>query len=311
MSGAGVHRLQVAVGGGVSVAVSDYRPAAVEHTVVFIHGFCLNRGAWVDQGRRVMARYPGRVRVIRFDLRGHGQSSAAPMDTYTIDHCAGDLAELLDVLSVDGPMTIVGHSMGGMIALSYLSRLAQDRPVDPTGLVLIATAAGHLTRCGMGRLLDSPATDAVFDMVRHSPAHVLAAPLGAIVRQMSIAGRRSPGWAAVAAVAASALSSTPVTTAVGFLPSLRRFDQYSILESICAQVAVISGGADVLTPPQLAQDLADRIPGCRHVCAPAAGHMIVQQAPELVADAIAAIIAAGCPQSRRSAQQSSGLAAAR
>ena len=43
---------------------------------------------------------------------------------------------------------------------------------------------------------------------------------------------------------AAALATTPVRTAVGFLPSLRSYDKYRVLASIRAQTVVVSGGAD-------------------------------------------------------------------
>ena len=48
--------------------------------------------------------------------------------------------------------------MGGMTALAYLGRPAEDRPVEPDGLVLVATAAGRLSERGLGRLLATRAT---------------------------------------------------------------------------------------------------------------------------------------------------------
>ncbi|EUA17273.1 putative alpha/beta hydrolase [Mycobacterium xenopi 3993] len=44
----------------------------------------------------------------------------------------------------------MGHSLGGMTALAYLGRPACDRPVEPKGLVLVATAAGRLAERGWG-----------------------------------------------------------------------------------------------------------------------------------------------------------------
>ena len=54
-------------------------------------------------------------------------------------------------------VTFTGHSMGGMAALSYLGLPCRRRPIDPTALVLVATAAGGLAHRGIGRLLATPA----------------------------------------------------------------------------------------------------------------------------------------------------------
>ena len=103
----------------------------------------------------------------------------------------------------------------------------------------------------------------------------------------------------MAVVTATALTTTPVATAVGFLPSLRSFDQHHILGSIRAHTTVVSGGADLLTPPAHARELDAAIPGCRHVHLPEPGHMLCQEAPHVVNNAITQTIslAASTPKS--------------
>jgi pimeloyl-ACP methyl ester carboxylesterase len=64
------------------------------------------------------------------------------MPTYRIEQLATDLATILTGLLITGPLTLAGHSMGGMAALAYLGRPAATRPVQPRGLVLGGTAAG-------------------------------------------------------------------------------------------------------------------------------------------------------------------------
>jgi hypothetical protein len=59
--------------------------------------------------------------------------------------------------------------MGGMAALAYLGRPASDQPVQPEGLVLIATGAGKLAERGLGRLLATPATGMLSELVNHAP----------------------------------------------------------------------------------------------------------------------------------------------
>lgn len=275
---------------GVRIAVSDTAPANPRVTVVFLHGFCLDRNAWRNQSSRLDRRYGDDIRVIGFDYRGHGQSSAAPMSTYTINHCAHDLAEILDALHVTGPLVLVGHSMGGMIALTYLGLSAAKRPVDPSALILVATAAGNLAHRGIGCLLNSPMTTGLFEAVAHTPeralrmlAAPLAAPVGAALAHLRPHG---PQRQALARVAASALANTPISTAVGFLPSLRTFDAYPVLATVAAHTTVINGALDVLTPPEHARELAAAIPNCRHITLPGLGHMLPQEAPHVVHDAI-------------------------
>jgi pimeloyl-ACP methyl ester carboxylesterase len=136
----------------VRLAVRDYgSTGARDHTVVLLHGLCLTQSSWALQVRHLLHRWGSRVRIITYDHRGHGRSSGAEMHTYRIDRLAADLAEVLSALHVTGPLTLAGHSMGGMTALAYLGRPAVDRPVEPQGLVLVATAAGRLVERGLAR----------------------------------------------------------------------------------------------------------------------------------------------------------------
>jgi pimeloyl-ACP methyl ester carboxylesterase len=155
---------------GVRLAVRDYGSAgARDHTVVLLHGLCLTQTSWALQVRHLVRRWGNSIRIITYDHRGHGRSAGAELDTYRIDRLAADLAEVLAVLKVTGPLTLAGHSMGGMTALAYLGRPAEDRPVEPDGLVLVATAAGRLSERGLGRLLATRATGMLFDAVNRMP----------------------------------------------------------------------------------------------------------------------------------------------
>jgi pimeloyl-ACP methyl ester carboxylesterase len=282
--------LVVRTSDGVSLAVCDTGPRTAEHTVVFLHGLCLNQTSWERQITYLLRRYGRSVRVISYDHRGHGRSAAAPMNTYRIDQLADDLAQLLTALDVTGPLTLVGHSMGGMTALAYLARPVAARPVEPHGLILVATAAGKLATRGLARLLATPAPAALVGLIEHTPPyalHALVWPVRATLDRWRGHGRS----ATLAAVTAAALTTTAVPTAVGFLPSLRAYNQYATLASIRARTVVISGGADPLTPPSHAADMSAGIRGAEHVHVPYAGHMLPQRVPHVINDAIRRTIA--------------------
>jgi pimeloyl-ACP methyl ester carboxylesterase len=274
---------------GVSLAVCDTGPRTAEHTVVFLHGLCLDQTWWERQISHLQRRFGRSVRVISYDHRGHGRSAAAPMNTYRIDQLADDLAQVLAALDVTGPLTLVGHSMGGMTALAYLARPAAERPVDADGLVLVAAAAGKLAERGFARLLATPAPAALVGLVEHTPEYALHALAGPV--RAALSRWRGHGRSATLAATLVAALATPVATAVGFLPDLRAYNQYGTLRSIRARTVVISGGADPLTPPSHAADMTGAIRGAEHVHVAYAGHMLAQQAPHVINDAIRRTIA--------------------
>ena len=282
----------VTVRDGVRLAVRDQGPTDAEATVVLLHGLCFEKGSWAGQIRDLTRQFGDRIRIISYDHRGHGRSDTAPTSTYVVEQLAADLADVLAALDVTGPLTLVGHSMGGMVALAYLGRPPADRPVEPHGVVLVATAAGRLAEHGIARLLASPATDVLCKFATRAPqraVRLLTKPVrAAMALQVGDHAR-----ATLTSLFDTAMAAASLATAVGFLPSLRSYDQFSTLASIRARTTIISGGADLLTPPSHSRDMADAIPGATHVHIPTAGHMLPHEASDEVTDAISATIATG------------------
>lgn len=275
--------LRVVTDDGVALAVHDMGPPKAQRTVVFLHGLCLTHACWADQIAYLSRRYGRSVRMISYDHRGHGRSGPAPVSSYRIDRIAEDLAQVLAAAQVRGQVTLVGHSMGGMAALAYMGR--PDRPVEPHGLVLIATTAGKLAERGLGRLLATPATTALPGLAEHVPDHLVRAMAGALSAAL---GRWRGGGrsASLTAVAVAALTSTPLSTAAGFLASLRGYDQSAVLAGVRARTVVINGGMDPLIPPAHGRELAAGIQDAKYLHLRWAGHMLPQQAPHILNDAI-------------------------
>jgi proline iminopeptidase len=86
----------------------------------------------------VFAPLGDRVRLIAYEHRGHGQSSRAPVQSYTQRELAEDLRALCRALRLDRPV-IVGTSAGGFVSLLYAGRY----PDEPRALVLIGTSASR------------------------------------------------------------------------------------------------------------------------------------------------------------------------
>jgi pimeloyl-ACP methyl ester carboxylesterase len=76
------------------------------------------------------------AQVIYLDHRGNGRSMPSEPDTWTLDQWADDVKGLCDALGIVKPI-VLGHSFGGMVAQSYLTRY----PDHPAGVVLSSTAA--------------------------------------------------------------------------------------------------------------------------------------------------------------------------
>src|SRR5437016_3776824 len=99
-------------------------------TLVFIHGSGMSARYWSDQTRALADT----ARVLAVDLPGHGDSDDAPAPS--LAHYADATAGVIDALGAR-PAIVVGHSLGGAVAVA----LAARRPADVCGLVLLSACA--------------------------------------------------------------------------------------------------------------------------------------------------------------------------
>ncbi|MGX7671394.1 alpha/beta fold hydrolase [Plantactinospora sp. DSM 117369] len=89
-------------------------------TAVLIHGMASDTlASWYLTLAHPLAATG--LRVIMYDLRGHGHSERPP-EGYTLDDFVDDLAALLAALDVTGPVHLLGNSFGGTIAFGYAAR---------------------------------------------------------------------------------------------------------------------------------------------------------------------------------------------
>lgn len=280
---------------GTLLLAADYGPSTAQSTLVLLHGLCLDQTSWSTPITLLRRRFDDQVRIITYDHRGHGRSSHAPAHTYHVDQLADDLGDVLRALGVTGQLFIGGHSMGGMAALTFCARPTPTRTAQPHGLALIATAAGRLSDRGLGRLLGTPAAAALSLLASHTPTaaldHMMCALARPVCDLLSIWGHcAGPERQALCAMCGAAARGHMLSAATGFLPNLRTYDQYQMLSHVTASTVVVSGGADLITPDSHARDILNAIPGAKGRRHPSAGHMLLHETPQLVADAIADLI---------------------
>ena len=97
--------------------------------IVFLADFGLSHEAWDAQAAGLRAN----ARVVRFDLRGMG-NSAVPPGPYLMEQLAGDVAGVCDALGIERAV-LAGHGLGGFVAFAFL-RMFEERCA---GLALVAT----------------------------------------------------------------------------------------------------------------------------------------------------------------------------
>jgi len=225
--------------------------------LVLVHGAGGSHGHWPREAQAL----PGR-RVISVDLPGHG-GSPGPARRAVADY-ARDLLGLLDALGL-ARAVLVGHSMGGAIALT----LALDWPARVAGLGLVGTGA---------RLRVAP------DILQATadPAAWAAAVEG--MADWSFGPGASP---ALRSAFTGEMRRVPAAVVHGDFLACDAFDVRDRLGEIRMPTAVVCGDADRLTPPRFAEFLRDRIAGATLALIPGAGHMVALEFPAPTVAALA------------------------
>jgi pimeloyl-ACP methyl ester carboxylesterase len=280
---------------GVAISVEEVDPAEGGKpglTVVYVHGFALSRRCWHFQRRDLARLGEPRVRQVLFDLRSHGRSGRATSASCTIDQLASDLQEVLRAVVPDGPIVLVGHSMGGMTIMALAEQDPELFADRVCGVMLIATSAGEVGKRGLPRPLLSrynPLTRGVGRLAGWRPGMIefIRAAGGGITRRavrFLAFGPRDVSPSLVDFMV-EMLDVTPVRVLTDFVDTFGTHNRYAALAGLKhAHVVVLSGDQDLITPFPHAERMALELPDAELVRARGAGHMVMLEQPELVTD---------------------------
>ncbi|HJT37682.1 MAG TPA: alpha/beta hydrolase [Actinomycetota bacterium] len=253
-------------------------------TVVFVHGFCLNASSWHYQLQGLADEF----RIVVYDMRGHGESERPASDDWSMEAHARDLDAVISAVA-DGPVIVVGHSMGGMALIEYCGMFPQKLGDDISAIALVDTTA-HDVMGGMVpsaarvatpalRLLEQAATMAAarnpeaFDRVRKNQKNMVAM----LIRLMGFGPKAHRHQLAFMT---QMLEAIPAEILVPIVRALRTMDISSALDHIDVPTLVIVGARDRLTPRAAARYLATAVHGARLEVIPHAGHMPMLEQPE-------------------------------
>jgi 3-oxoadipate enol-lactonase len=259
-------RLATVVGGDAEIAWREDGGSGLP-PLVLLHSLGLDNEMWAPQVD-ILARGH---RLVRIDLRGHGRSSA-PEGPYTMAGLADDVLRVADAAGLER-FGIVGLSIGGQVALW----LAIERPDRVASLVLADTAARIGTPGSWQQRIELVRTDGLEGLRS-----------GIVERWFSAAFAASE--AAAVARTVERLLSTPVAGYLGCCAALAESDLSGLVGRVRAPTLVIVGGADVVTPPEQARWLADRIPGATTAVIDGAGHIANLEAPVAFGDLVAGFL---------------------
>ncbi len=233
--------------------------------VVLIHGFPLEHSIW-DETIGPLAET---CRLIVPDLRGFGGSSA-PDSSYSLEDMAADLAGLLDHLGLE-KATLVGHSMGGYIALAFARRY----PERVSGLALVASQP----------LADTPEQK----KGRYETAGKVVEGGVSIVRDAML-----PKLSADAKIQESLhqiISRQKPAGVVGALKAMaERADSSPVLAAARFPILIVHGDADQLIPIERARQMKELNQAADLIELKGIGHMPMMEAPGAVAKEIAKFV---------------------
>jgi len=291
--------LTVLASDGVPLHAEINGPDDAPATLIFSHGYALSQNVWHYQ-RRDLA---GTARCVFWDQRGHGRSGESSQDHCTIPQLGEDLYAVLQAAAPgDGPVVLVGHSMGGMTIMALARQHPELFGTKVVGAVLISTVAG-----GVDPTIWIPL--ALRPIARYAAAPVLrgvsTGPRAALTERFRQAGGDLAflgtryvafGDASVSPAVVDFLEriirATPVGVVAAFYLALLRHDERAALGILgVVPVTVIAGEQDRLVSLSQSEELAEHIPGSELVRVPGAGHGVILERPGIVNRAISDLVA--------------------
>jgi pimeloyl-ACP methyl ester carboxylesterase len=279
-------RLTAASADGAQVNIEVHGPEGAP-AVVLVHGWTCSIAFWAPVVRALEADH----RVIAYDQRGHGRSSAAGPGGYSTNALADDLEAVLRAALAPGERAVLaGHSMGGVTLMAAAGRSAFH---DHTAAALVCSS-------GSSRLVEEatvlPLRPGRLRTRIQRTVLGSSAPLGPvtpvgkrILRYMTMGPASSP---VMIEACARIVHACPRAVRSGWAKDvLATLDVDANLQQLTVPTTVLVGTADRLTPAVLSRRLAAALPHCEGLLElPGLGHMTPVESPGAVTDAIRTLV---------------------
>lgn len=220
--------------------------------ITLSHSLACDSSMWDPQ----VAMLKERFKVLRFDTRGHGGSSA-PEGDYTLDQLADDVHGLFQHLGITRTHWM-GLSMGGMIGQAY----ALKHPGVFASMVLADTTSRRPPNAAQmwGERMQIARTKGMAALVEPTLARWFTDPFRAsrpdVMREV---GR--------------AIGATPAAGYAGCCAAIARIDFTDRLKEIRCPALVIVGEQDHGTPVAASEAIRDNLPGAEMLVIPSAAHI--------------------------------------
>ncbi|MGI8460400.1 MAG: alpha/beta fold hydrolase [Solirubrobacterales bacterium] len=254
-----------------------FRLAGSGPLVVLIHGITGNSAQWVP----VMDALSERYTVFAPDLLGHGES-AKPRGDYSLGAYASGIRDLLIGLAAE-PATVVGHSLGGGIAM----QLAYQFPERCGRLVLVSSGGIAREVHPILRAASLPGSEIVLPLITHTRLLEVGAALSRALGKVGL--QAGPD---IAEGARGYASLNDAETRAAFLHTIRAvidpmgqrisaLDRLYLAERMPSMV--IHGEKDRIIPADHAELAHEAMPGSRLEILPGTGHFPQMEDPIRIA----------------------------
>jgi len=216
------------------------------------HSLACNLSMWDDQVKLLARRF----KVLRYDTRGHGGSSA-PKGPYTLDQLAEDTRALFDGLGIQRAHW-AGLSMGGMIGQTF----ALKYPGVFQSMVLADTSSRR-----------PPGAEQMWgDRVKTAREKGMEGVLEGTLGRWFTEPYRNARKDVMARISGD-IRGTPVEGFAGCCEAIAKLDVLDRLKEIDCPTLVIVGEQDQGTPPEAAKLIQQNIKGAELVIIPSAAHL--------------------------------------
>lgn len=254
-------------------------------TVIFAHGYALNMDSFHFQ----RAALRGQARLVFYDQRSHGRSGRGPAASATIGQLGRDLRQLIDEVAPEGPVVLVGHSMGGMTIMTMAEEFPNIFGNRVVAVALLSTSAGALSEVTLG-------APAVVARAARRFAPTLVTVLGRnpfLVERgrqassdLAVLATRFYGFASpvppeVVDFSLEMINATPIEVLADFFPALDDHEALGALDVLnLVESLIVIGEQDLLTPLDHSRRILRIVPGAELVELDPGGHLVMLERPD-------------------------------
>lgn len=262
--------------------------------VVLAHGWTERLSIWGPVIDRLTA---AGVRVVAFDLRGHGASGLATADDYSLPRFGEDVeAVLATMVPGDERALISGHSLGAMGIAAWADHHTVANRVSAAALIntgLVDLLTGHLLFGELAARFNSKLAGRLFLGVS-APLPAFSSPVAhAVIRYVAFGPSADP---AQVAFYERMLLDTPPRVRAACGKAMADMDLQDATARLDVPTLVVTGDRDRLTPPAEARRIAASLPDPAGLIElEQTGHMSPLERPEELAAALLDLLSASRP----------------